>query len=249
MPVSPIGTYSSSITWWKKICGRRIGKSFERKFVHKTQPRPAFGGSHALLPSRIAFGFCQFLIGRKWRKIIGTIQILSGNILFCSLVPWNRKKIGSKPEARDGTYGMVVSSQAQPSAAITGNQDPMQAKYGALVLRWHHRHSVVAVFGWSGFRTWRPRLGTGLDLPCFGWRFALSGICLEKLFVYRKSMPEYPSSGIQNLSNQCLASFIDQRVSGNDHCVPEGNYGDLTRLPEIYDGTYKYLKSTGIPVL
>ena len=30
-------------------------------------------------------------------------------------------------------------------------------------------------------------------------------------------------------------------------CVPEGNPEDQTRLPEFYDGTYRYLKDIGIP--
>lgn len=32
-------------------------------------------------------------------------------------------------------------------------------------------------------------------------------------------------------------------------CVPEGNSEDPTRLPEFYDGTYKYFKQIGIPEL
>ena len=32
-------------------------------------------------------------------------------------------------------------------------------------------------------------------------------------------------------------------------CVPEGNSEDSTRLPEFYDGTYKYFRQIGIPEL
>ena len=36
---------------------------------------------------------------------------------------------------------------------------------------------------------------------------------------------------------------------GNDHLTPEGFAEDPTRLPEFYDGTYKYLKSLGLEEL
>lgn len=32
-------------------------------------------------------------------------------------------------------------------------------------------------------------------------------------------------------------------------CIPEGNNDDHTRPPHIYDGTYQYIKSLGIPVI
>lgn len=32
-------------------------------------------------------------------------------------------------------------------------------------------------------------------------------------------------------------------------CIPEGNHDDHTRPPHIYDGTYQYIKSLGVPVI
>ena len=61
-----------------------------------------------------------------------------------------------------------------------------------------------------------------------------------------KEIQKYMLNAYRVLLTRARQGIIICIPNGNSRLTPEGFPEDPTRLPEFYDGTYKYLKSLGI---
>lgn len=142
-------------------------------------------------------------------------------------------------------YGIVVSSQAfrlKPLAIDVRLQPDVEHWF--LADKTDVRSSLFLEDAATEFDI----QGLELDWTCLVWdgdfRYTPSG--WDHNAFKGSKWNKIRSKDAQSYQLNAYRVLMTRARQGMIICVPEGNPGDHTRLPEFYDGTYKYLKSIGL---
>lgn len=142
-------------------------------------------------------------------------------------------------------YGIVVSSQAYrlKPLAIDVRLQP-DVEHWFLADKTDVRSSLFLEDAATEFDI----QGLELDWACLVWdgdfRYTPSG--WDHNAFKGSKWNKIRSKDAQSYQLNAYRVLMTRARQGMIICVPEGNPGDHTRLPELYDGTYKYLKSIGL---
>ena len=142
-------------------------------------------------------------------------------------------------------YGIVVSSQAYrlKPLAIDVRLQP-DVEHWFLADKTDVRSSLFLEDAATEFDI----QGLELDWTCLVWdgdfRYTPSG--WDHNAFKGSKWNKIRSKDAQSYQLNAYRVLMTRARQGMIICVPEGNPDDHTRLPEFYDGTYKYLKSIGI---
>lgn len=142
-------------------------------------------------------------------------------------------------------YGIVVSSQAYrlKPLAIDVRLQP-DVEHWFLSDKTDVRSSLFLEDAATEFDI----QGLELDWTCLVWdgdfRYTPSG--WDHNAFKGSKWNKIRSKDAQSYQLNAYRVLMTRARQGMIICVPEGNPGDHTRLPEFYDGTYKYLKSIGL---
>ena len=142
-------------------------------------------------------------------------------------------------------YGIVVSSQAYrlKPLAIDVRLQP-DVEHWFLADKTDVRSSLFLEDAATEFDI----QGLELDWACLVWdgdfRYTLEGWDHNTFKGSRWN--KIRSKEAQSYQINAYRVLMTRARQGMIVCVPEGNPDDHTRLPEFYEGTYKYLKSIGI---
>ena len=142
-------------------------------------------------------------------------------------------------------YGIVVSSQAYrlKPLAIDVRLQP-DVEHWFLADKTDVRSSLFLEDAATEFDI----QGLELDWTCLVWdgdfRYTPSG--WDHNAFKGSKWNKIRSKDAQSYQLNAYRVLMTRARQGMVICVPEGNPDDHTRLPEFYDGTYKYLKSIGI---
>ena len=145
-------------------------------------------------------------------------------------------------------YGMIVSSQAQRLRPLA-----IDVRSKPNTVHWFLddiadiRSSLFLEDAASEFDV----QGLELDWTCLVWdgdlrhmekgwgNFSFTRNCWQS--IHSPERKKYQLNAYRVLLTRARQGMV--------LCVPEGNSDDSTRLPEFYDGTYKYFRQIGIPEL
>ena len=142
-------------------------------------------------------------------------------------------------------YGIVVSSQAYRLKPLA-----IDVRFQPDVEHWFlaDKTDVRSSLFLEDAATEFDIQGLELDWTCLVWdgdfRYTPSG--WDHNAFKGSKWNKIRSKDVQSYQLNAYRVLMTRARQGMIICVPEGNPDDHTRLPEFYDGTYKYLKSIGI---
>jgi hypothetical protein len=145
-------------------------------------------------------------------------------------------------------YGIVVSSQAQrlrPHAInVNAPVDPVH---------WflHGKEDVRSSFYLEDVATEFQVQGLELDWTCVVWDgdFRCTGSSWEHSSFVGTAWQKIHSPDRKAFQKNAYRVLLSRARQGMVIVVPDGDVGDPTRDPKLYDGTYEYLKRVGFEVL